>query len=322
MLNDPQLLHEWFAVARSADVPSAHPVPARLLGRDLVLWRSTEGISAWQDLCIHRGAKLSLGTVRDNCLVCPYHAWEYNASGQCVRIPSQPDQPPPLKAKANVFHAMEQYGLIWASVGEPKQALPDLPVLNDPTYRQLIAGPYEFHAQGPRIIENFLDVAHLPIVHGGWLGDSAHAEISDYSVETQPDGIIARDIPIWQPDPDGVGRPAEVHYTFQVHRPLIASFQKVHNDQTFLMVYIVTPIDPQHSIAYAILAMNYGHETPDADLLAFQDKITMQDKPVVESQRPELLPLDLQEELHLKSDKTAIAYRRWLRQIGYTYGTA
>jgi phenylpropionate dioxygenase-like ring-hydroxylating dioxygenase large terminal subunit len=48
----------------------------------------------------------------------------------------------------------------------------------------------------------------------------------------------------------------------------------------------------------------------------------MQDKPVVESQRPELLPLDLQEELHLRSDKTAIAYRRWLREIGMSYGTA
>lgn len=125
-----------------------------------------------------------------------------------------------------------------------------------------------------------------------------------------------------QPDPDGVGRPAKVIYTYQVHRPLTASFRKRHNGQSFLMVDMVTPIDEQHSTAWAILAMNYGHDLPDAELLAFQDKITLQDKPVVESQRPELLPLDLQEELHLRSDKTAIAYRRWLREIGLSYGTA
>jgi hypothetical protein len=41
---------------------------------------------------------------------------------------------------------------------------------------------------------------------------------------------------------------------------------------------------------------------------------------VVESQHPELLPLDLQAELHLRSDRAAIGYRQWLRKIGLTYG--
>ena len=50
--------------------------------------------------------------------------------------------------------------------------------------------------------------------------------------------------------------------------------------------------------------------------------ITLQDVPIVESQRPELLPLDLQAELHLGSDRTAIAYRKWLRELGLTFGTA
>jgi len=322
MLNDPLLIHEWFAVARAADVPSGQPIAARLLGRDLVLWRAAEGIRAWQDLCVHRGAKLSLGTVRNDCLICPYHAWQYNAAGQCVHFPAHPDQTPPLKAHAHVFHAMERYGFIWASLGEPRHGLPEFAELSYPSFRQLIAGPYAFHAQGPRIIENFLDVAHLPIVHGGWLGDHEHAEMQDYVVDVDEEGIVARDIAIWQPDPDGVGRPAKVLYTFQVHRPLTASFRKLHNGQTFLMVDIVTPVDEHHSIAWAILAMNYAHNLSDGELLDFQDKITMQDKPVVESQRPELLPLDLQEELHLRSDKTAIAYRRWLRQIGLSYGTA
>ena len=53
-----------------------------------------------------------------------------------------------------------------------------------------------------------------------------------------------------------------------------------------------------------------------------QDKIVGQDRPIVESQRPELLPLDLQAELHLRSDRTAIAYRKWLTDLGLTFGTA
>ncbi|HCR71486.1 MAG TPA: hypothetical protein DIW23_08595, partial [Anaerolineae bacterium] len=47
-----------------------------------------------------------------------------------------------------------------------------------------------------------------------------------------------------------------------------------------------------------------------------------EDRVIVLSQRPELLPLDLQAELHLKSDRVAIAYRTWLKQLGLKFGTA
>ena len=67
--------------------------------------------------------------------------------------------------------------------------------------------------------------------------------------------------------------------------------------------------------------MDYGDLT-DEQVRQFQDVIIKQDIPIVESQRPELLPLDLQAELHLRSDRTAIAYRRWLRELGVTIGTA
>jgi phenylpropionate dioxygenase-like ring-hydroxylating dioxygenase large terminal subunit len=71
-----------------------------------------------------------------------------------------------------------------------------------------------------------------------------------------------------------------------------------------------------------IMALNYGHEIADAELIAFQDYVANQDRAIVESQRPELLPLDLQAELHLRSDRLAIAYRKWLAHIGLQYGVA
>jgi len=48
----------------------------------------------------------------------------------------------------------------------------------------------------------------------------------------------------------------------------------------------------------------------------------VQDARIVESQRPEFLPLDLQAELHLLSDRTAIAYRKWLKELELTFGIA
>jgi phenylpropionate dioxygenase-like ring-hydroxylating dioxygenase large terminal subunit len=88
------------------------------------------------------------------------------------------------------------------------------------------------------------------------------------------------------------------------------------------MLCTVTPVAPSESLSWAVMALNYAHEVPEEDLVSFQDRVTGQDIPIVESQRPELLPLDLQAELHVRSDRMAIAYRRWLKERGLRYGTA
>ncbi len=68
--------------------------------------------------------------------------------------------------------------------------------------------------------------------------------------------------------------------------------------------------------------LSLGRVSRRALTCAYQDSITGQDIPIVESQRPERLPLDLQAEMHLRSDRTAAAYRRWLKQVGLTFGTS
>ena len=324
-LNDPLLLNEWLAVAWTSSVPANKLEPVRVLGHDLVLWRSDDGLHAWRDLCVHRGAKLSLGRIsraeNGECVTCPYHGWEYGSSGQCVRIPAHPDQAPPLRARVESFAVREKYGLVWVCLGAASGDIPAFPEGETSGFRLVSAGPYRFHAQGPRIIENLLDVAHLPIAHAGMLGDPAHADIGEYTVTTTAEGITAQNIPIWQPDPDGTGRPATVHYTYWVERPFAARMTKLHNGQNFSLLGSVTPENADTSLVWVVIAMNYALEVPGEELRRFQDFVTEQDIRIVNSQRPELLPLDLQSELHLRSDQVAIAYRRWLRQLGLQYGT-
>ena len=325
-VKDPLLLNEWFAAAWNSSVSPETLLPVRMLGQDIVLWRDGQGLHAWRDLCVHRGAKLSLGRIsgiqKGRCVICPYHGWEYNASGECVRIPAHPDQPPPSRARVETFAVREKFGLIWVCLGTAHGDVPSFPEGETSGYRLVPTGPYLFRAQGPRIIENILDLAHLPTAHAGLLGDPAQAEIGEYEVTTTENGIIARDIPIWQPDPDGTGRSAKVHYTYWVEHPFATRLIKIHGDQRFAILGTVTPVDDHTSLAWIVLAMNYAHEVPDEDLRRFQDAVTAQDVRIVNSQRPELLPLDLQAELHLRSDLIAIAYRRWLQQLGLRYGTS
>jgi phenylpropionate dioxygenase-like ring-hydroxylating dioxygenase large terminal subunit len=214
--------------------------------------------------------------------------------------------------------------VVWIAMGEPRDPVAEFPIAEDPGFRTVLAGPYRFRAQGPRVIENLLDVAHLGFVHAGLLGDPQRGEVEDYEVidGNATRGPEARQIRIWQPDPDGTGTAALVNYHYWVHGPLTAGFVKTHGRQRFGILAQVAPIDAETCESRLVMSLNYGDEFSDDELLRFQDRVTEQDRIIIESQRPELLPLDLQAELHLRSDRMAIAYRKWLRSIGLQYGTA
>ena len=81
----------------------------------------------------------------------------------------------------------------------------------------------------------------------------------------------------------------------------------------------ICPLDPEASRVWFRLAVA-DCESPDGKLREFQHTIFMQDKPVLESQNPKLLPLDLRAELHTSADKASSAYRRHLKQLGITFG--
>jgi phenylpropionate dioxygenase-like ring-hydroxylating dioxygenase large terminal subunit len=321
MLTDAVLRDDWHVVAYAPDLPEGKPVAVRLLEEDIVLWRVGERVHAWRDLCVHRGTRLSLGTVHDETLVCAYHGWTYDQEGRCIRFPAHPTQTPPARARVTVYPAQVKYGWVWVTLGDPMRDVTSFAEWDDPGFRKVHCGPYYYQASGPRAVENFLDVTHFPFVHTGLLGDPQYPEVNDYDVDIAPDGVTASDIMVWQPDPDGSGQGARVTYTYRVLRPLTAYFVKSSTGPRFAMYFTVTPVAENVSIAWAYIAMDYGDQS-DEQVRTFQDTITQQDIPIVESQRPELLPLDLQAELHLRSDRTAVAYRRWLKQLGLTFGTA
>jgi len=319
MLDDPVLVDDWHPVARVEDLHEGGPIAARLLGEDVVVWRAGEAYFAWRDLCVHRGTRLSLGRiVGGDRLECPYHGWTYGADGRCVLIPAHPQQVPPAKACVTTYRAQAAHGVVWVTLGSGASGIPTFDLLEDAGHEVLMAGPYRVKASGPRVVENFLDVGHFPFVHEGILGDRARPEIEDYTAEVGPDGVLAEGVKVYQPDPYGTGEGATVTYTYRVHRPLSASFVK-HGHRSFGMLLSVTPHDAVDSTAWMWMAMNYEMES---SMIEFQDRIFAQDRPILESQRPELLPLDLQAELHLRSDRTAIAYRRWLRELGVRTGAS
>jgi phenylpropionate dioxygenase-like ring-hydroxylating dioxygenase large terminal subunit len=318
---DAVLLNDWHPVIQAESLKPGQLMQVRLLKENVVLWRVGEKVVAWEDLCPHRGTPLSMGRVENDTLVCGYHGWTYDAAGQCVRFPAHPRQVAPRHVRVNkVYQVQERYGLLWVCMGNPDRDIPTFAEWGDASYRKVFCGPYPCKASGTRFMENFLDVAHFPYVHEGYLGDPQHAEIEKYEIVVGPEGITADDIRVWQPNPDGLGQGATVAYTYSIYRPFTGYLKKT-TGQNFVIYFTITPVEEAVCVGWMWLAMNYGFDTPAEEIRAFEDLIVAQDLPVVEAQRPELLPLDLQAELHHRSDALAIAYRKHLKDLGLTFGT-
>ena len=298
------------------------PLGRTVMGRDVVLWRSGDQILAWDDYCAHRGVRLSLGSVCEEGLRCAYHGWVYGSTGRVVRVPAHPDYRPRRAGARRVYHAEEHLDLVWVCLGDDPEPLPTAPGHEREGLRVFSTGPYPIEAAAPRVLENFLDLSHPPVLHGGLLGTSDHTEIPDYDVRRSARGIFVDGIRYWQPDPDGTGVAQEVSYDFGVLAPLTAYFTKhVAEGGQYLLSLAVRPVHETASVAYLASALDYAHDVPQQEFDEFQTHIISQDRPILESQRPARLPLDPRAEVHVRSDRFTSAYRRYLKRLGLRYGT-
>jgi phenylpropionate dioxygenase-like ring-hydroxylating dioxygenase large terminal subunit len=333
---DAALLNDWHVVAFSREVVPGAIVPATLLGEDLILWRDSAGtIYCWKDLCIHRGARLSKGWIVEDQVVCPYHGWRYDGTSKCTLIPAAPDQPPPLKARTFPHPVVERYGMVWTSLGQPAHDVPVFPEWDDPAFRKFNTGPYPYDANGYRAVENFIDATHFPFVHAGLNGvEDAPDKVEDYKVFEDETGLSTSPIRVFQPYGDHRKVPVHASYVYRCFRPLVAYFSKsvtiadperAHlggaNDR-FCTFLAAQPVDEVHTIVRLCVAINFGAELTQADIERRQDTVFGQDRAIVETQRPERIPVDLRAEIHHRTDKLGLAYRRWLGAMGLTYGTA
>lgn len=321
MTEDTVLLNDWHPVATAAELDETPLIGTRLLDEDIVVWRAGEQLNAWQDACVHRGTKLSLGKIIDgDCIQCPYHGWVYDRDGRCVRIPAMPDYTPAKRTRIRTFKVQEEYGLVWVCMGEPANEIAPFPEWHKPEFKKLLCGPYSVHTSGPRIVENFLDIAHVPFVHENVLGVQNRAEIVDYDVTTGPEGVVASNVKIYQPDAYGTGDGDTVVYTYIASRPLTAYLLKESEGPQFSILLAITPHSLAESTAWMWMTMNYGHDIPEQELIDWQNNIFAQDRPILESQRPKCLPLDPGAEMSMRPDKMSISYRQWLRRLGMRFG--
>lgn len=316
------LANYWLPLAPIDEITD-QPRAYTLLGRKIVVYRTAEGIAVFEDLCIHRGTPLSLGKVENGTLVCAYHGWQFDHGGQCVHIPSLPENAAiPAKACLVAYRGEAANGLVWVALDEPVQPVPRWTddAWNNPDYHVFLAFDAEWRTSAGRAIENAMDLAHLNFVHKGL------TELGDGPV-MKPHDVAEVDCGLEFVYEDG-----RLRREYQLHTPFTLHDKKMviqadaggtwsegaapqEGDATILS-FIATPIDAGKTRMFVFVARNHAQDVDDASYGAGLAEIMEQDRVIVENQRPEEIPTDLRDELHLKvPDAVAIAYRRLLGRM-------
>ena len=187
----------WYPVAYLEDLDRNRPTAFTLLGDDLVLWwdRAAQQWRAFADVCPHRLVPLSEGRLNGaGELECPYHGWTFRGDGHCTAIPQAAEESGREEGEAarlrsprsrcRTYATATGQGLLFVFAGDPGRSpdvpLPLVPQLEEPlapkdrpwtvqdTFRDL---PYD----ALTLLENVLDVSHVPFTHHGTVGRRENA---------------------------------------------------------------------------------------------------------------------------------------------------
>jgi 5,5'-dehydrodivanillate O-demethylase len=166
----------WHPIATVPDLEREEVLPVRVLGEDLVLYKTTAGqYGLIQQRCPHRSASLAYGIPDEEGIRCPYHGWYYSPEGRCIEQPYDDVENPDAlfrdKIHVDAYPVETLGGLVFAYMGPPEKK-PLLP-------------RWEFFVQGgPKTV----GITHLPCnwlqcmensldpVHVEWL----HANLMNY----------------------------------------------------------------------------------------------------------------------------------------------
>lgn len=285
----------------------------RLLGEDLVLWRTSEGVSVAIDRCPHREAKLSTGWLGADChLVCPYHGWEYGSDGRAVRIPQfSMGTPLPAKAVLHQVHSLVRYGMVWPCLeDEPLGQVPEVPEYGREGWRVIPEYEWMFDCSAAHLMENNFDPAHIAFVHRNTFGDPAEPEVTDMElVQTNHGFQVDSRVPVQ--NRHGSDESTVRITTSDFYLPFHGVIRIGYPDGLMhIMFKGCCPEDDRRTRLLQFVVRNDSEEVaPAAAILEFDNRVEAEDQALLAGV-PADFPLNLTSNVHMKSDRASIEMKR------------
>ena len=243
-----------------------------------------------------RIAAVARADVAGESIVCAYHGWRYGNDGACVGVPAQPGAAAAAERAASApTSAKERYGLVWACLGDAARATCcRSPSMTTRELRKVLCGPYDVACERaahrrelPRHGALSVRARRHPGRPGAHRGEGLQGRAR---ATTAPAGrgVIATGCWAWQPQTNSLSHAgSDVEYAYRVVRPLTAILDQAAASADGFREAIslhVQPLAEERSRAWIIMAMtNFARS--EEDLRGFQDRIFLQDKPILENQR-------------------------------------
>jgi 3-ketosteroid 9alpha-monooxygenase subunit A len=166
----PAFPNGWFQLCYSDELTTGTVLPLSYFGRELVAFRGEDGkVGVLDAFCPHLGAHLGYGgKVEGSNIVCPFHAWKFDACGGCAEVPYAKKIPP--KAKMRAWPAVEVNGLVmvWhhAEDAPPAWEVPALPEYLHDEWTTYERRRWKVRSRNQEMAENAVDSAHFHFLHG------------------------------------------------------------------------------------------------------------------------------------------------------------
>ncbi|MES2262776.1 MAG: aromatic ring-hydroxylating dioxygenase subunit alpha [Pseudomonadota bacterium] len=332
------LRNTWYIAAWSDEIKAGALFNRTILNEPIVFFRKQDGsIGAITDRCPHRFAPLHLGTLKDDCVQCPYHGLKFASNGSCVHNPHG-DGAIPKAAHVKAYPAVERHLAIWVWLGAPALADPntiaDYSFLSaaKPTARN--TGYLYSKVSYQLLADNIMDLSHVDFLHPTTLGGGAltrsTAQVSEIGNkvrilweavnEVAPPGFA-----VHLPDPEGAAdlwtdvvwsAPALMHLSSGITN----NGRSFDDGVSTANLHMMTP-ETENSTHY-FFANTRSFLTEDEGFNKFVDKMlvdvfTTEDKPMVEAQQEQMDGKTLWElkPILLPGDAGAVRVRRVLERM-------
>lgn len=316
----------WYVAEWSKTVKDK-PVKTKILGQNLVLFRNAEGqIQCLADVCLHRGGSLSGGWINDkkDCVVCPYHGWEYDGAGKCKKIPSEGDD---FKISqrfiVDSYPVEEHYGMIWVFMGdlpeEERYPIPPLPEYNKPGWRA-VSAEWHWNAEAARVVENGIDLAHASFVHPVFGYNSTAGDNYIEKIEKHDHWGASTNV-LYPPQLKGgfLGwrrfvrkdkGETRAHPTWYLNGMVVRMQVDLRPGWVIVMFDANTPVDEHNTRTFAIQFRSFLRSRLfDKGSLKRLETILREDTEIVNSSAPYYLPETLVNEVSVKTDKFMSTFR-------------
>lgn len=160
----------WLPALLAEELPEndCPQVRVKILSERLIAFRDSEGrYGLIDEFCAHRGVSLWFARNEESGLRCAYHGWKYDVTGQCMDVPSEPEESGfRARIKLRSYPLVQIGDILWTHMGDPENRppLPEWEPYQVPSEQTFTSKRWQ-ESNWLQALEGGIDSSHVSWLH-------------------------------------------------------------------------------------------------------------------------------------------------------------